>query len=50
MGLAAEEPLVVEEPAGGEREVGEEAVHSQGKVLLQLGIGILQFVKNPPYD
>ena len=48
MGLATEDPLVVEEPAGSEREVGEEAVHSQGKVLLQLGIGILQFVKNPP--
>ena len=48
MGLATEDPLVVEEPAGGEGEVGEEAVHSQGKVLLQLGIGILQFVKNPP--
>ena len=50
MGFATEESLVVEEPAGGEREVSEEAVHSQGKVLLQLGIGILQFVKNPPYD
>ena len=44
MGLAAEEPLVVEEPVRSEGEVGEEAVHSQGKVLLQLGIGILQFV------
>ena len=43
MGFATEESLVVEEPAGGEREVSEEAVHSQGKVLLQLGIGILQF-------
>ena len=44
MGLATDEPLVVEEPAGGEREVGEEAVHSQGKVLLELGIGILHLV------
>ena len=44
MGLATEDPLVVEEPAGSEREVSEETVHSKGKVLLQLGIGILQFV------
>ena len=48
--LSAKNSLVVEDPSGSEGEVGEEAVHSQGKVLLQLGIGILQFVKNTPYD
>ena len=33
--------LVVEKPSGSEGEVGEEAIHTQGKVLLQLRIGIL---------
>ena len=39
--LSTKDSLVVEEPSGSEGEVGEEAVHTEGEVLLQLRIGIL---------
>ena len=39
--LSTKNALVVEEPSGSEGEVGEEAVHTEGEVLFQLRIGIL---------
>ena len=39
--LSTKDSLVVEEPSGSEGEVGEEAVHTEAEVLLQLRIGIL---------